>query len=148
MANPSDTEHRYCPARRRFLKQLGLSAAAMATLPLQSCGLFDEPEMKLGKLEALKTAGHWVKEFNGDLIFTALNENGQPYTLSLICSHRQCTVEYYPEDTRFICPCHKGEYTPTGEVLSGQPEHPLRMFVTEQRGDELWVLNEFARDDW
>ncbi len=150
--HPSDERHAeasdepQCPARRRFIKQLGLSTVALATLGASGCGLFDEPEMQLGPLDDLKAEGHWIHEFNGDLIFTALNDEGQPYTLSLICSHKQCTVEYFPEQTQFICPCHKGEYTKAGTVISGKPPKPLRQFQTEIREGSVWVLNTFVRD--
>ena len=138
-------------SRRRFLQQAGtLAAGAAALSAASSCSLIYDSELRLGPLAQLRQAGHWVKEFNWDLIFTSLDAQGQPFTLSMVCSHKQCTVRWQPGDKEFQCPCHQGRYTPNGEVLSGKPPEPLRAFRTELRPDPqtaepiVWVLNEEA----
>lgn len=129
--------------RRNFLKKLAAAAPLLGVLTeTVGCALLDEKEKALAPLKELQEKTFLLNEFNGDAIFTALAPDGTPYTLSLICSHKKCTVKYYSDENKFVCPCHKGAYHKDGKVLSGKPPAPLRRFKTEIRKDVVWVLDE------
>jgi len=133
--------------RRTFLKRVGIGAAVVAGLGglaagADALGVFDAPEMQVGTLTALKRQGYLTAEFNGDLVWVGLDAQETPYCLSLVCSHKGCTVAYRRREDDFKCPCHKGQYTRTGQVVSGKPKKPLRQFAVAIRGEEVWVLNQ------
>ena len=128
--------------RRKFVKQAATLSVGMAIVGnISSCSLFDDPEMMVCALGELKEKGKIVVKFNGKQILTRW-ENEQVEIVSLICSHKKCTVRYHKEVNQFICPCHDGTYDHQGNVISGPPEKPLSKFKAEIRGDEVWVINE------
>lgn len=128
-----------CSRRRFLLACLGLTAVG------GSCALLEDTEMEVAGVDTLRRNGYVITEFNGDLIFTAWADS-RPYTLSLICTHKACTVEFYPDQQQFICPCHKGRFDPRGRVISGKPRQDLHRFRTEIRADKVWVLNQPPED--
>ncbi len=129
--------------RRVFLRQLAGGALLLGVgAAAQGCGLFDEAEKRLCTRAELAEQGFFLGEFNGEEILVQLDEAAQPFVLELVCSHKACTVEYFPARQQFICPCHKGRYDRFGQVLSGKPQHPLRQLKAEWRGEELWVMRE------
>jgi Rieske Fe-S protein len=98
----------------------------------------------VGELADLQRQHVLEPDFNGNRIHLRPDLlTAQPIALSLICSHKQCTVAWQPEAQRFECPCHKGQYDAQGQVLAGKPKAPLRQFRVEIRnGTQIWVLNE------
>jgi nitrite reductase/ring-hydroxylating ferredoxin subunit len=57
------------------------------------------------------------------------------------CTHLGCVVYYQPEQERWHCPCHEGNFEPrTGAVISGPPTRPLGKIDVEIRGDTIWAL--------
>jgi nitrite reductase/ring-hydroxylating ferredoxin subunit len=126
-------------SRRDFLKQtIGLGGA----LALTGCGLLDETELHLGTTADLKSRVGKVFEWNGKDFYLGLDEKSIPYVLSLVCTHKQCTVAWKSELGKFICPCHKGEYDQTGKVLKGKPSRALDRYRLEERADGWWLLNQ------
>lgn len=55
--------------------------------------------------------------------------------LSSVCPHLGCQVHWEPQNQRFFCPCHNGEFDPSGKPVAGPPaaagqrllEFPLRV---------------------
>lgn len=128
-------------SRRAFIKTGCTLLVGTAALGVTGCGLFDSPELRLGRLADLRKTGPWTREFNGDAIYIALNADGEPYCLSLICTHKQCTVGWNKREGRFKCPCHGGRFGKAGTPEKGPPQKPLRRFQLENRNGVLWVLN-------
>ena len=58
------------------------------------------------------------------------------------CTHLGCVVYYQPEEGRWHCPCHEGNFdVSTGAVVSGPPTRPLGRIDVEIRGDgQIWAL--------
>ncbi|PSP16721.1 MAG: hypothetical protein BRC58_08410 [Cyanobacteria bacterium QS_8_64_29] len=46
------------------------------------------------------------------------------YGIKPICTHRGCTVNWVPEQDRFICPCHGSQYDDKGRVVRGPAKEP------------------------
>jgi Rieske Fe-S protein len=71
--------------------------------------------------------------------------------LSTRCMHLGCPVRYVDAAKRFICPCHGGVYSFTGQVDGGPPVRPLDRFYTRVRdgqveiGPRYSVNSEFRR---
>ncbi len=59
------------------------------------------------------------------------------------CTHQACVVDWKPDQSHFVCPCHPGIFTIDGEVVSGPPPGPMWRFETRQTGDDTievgWV---------
>jgi Rieske Fe-S protein len=58
------------------------------------------------------------------------------------CTHLGCVVYFQPDEDRWHCPCHEGNFaTLTGEVTSGPPPRPLGRIDVEVRDDgSIWAL--------
>jgi Rieske Fe-S protein len=58
------------------------------------------------------------------------------------CTHLGCVVFYEPDEGRWHCPCHEGNFAArTGAVLSGPPPRPLGRIGVEIRDDgQVWAL--------
>ena len=54
------------------------------------------------------------------------NSSTQFAAISLICTHKGCTVEKSGE--KFVCPCHGSEYTIDGKVTQGPAKTDLKRF--------------------
>jgi|GEM_PF-235944 len=50
-------------------------------------------------------------------------------SMTAVCTHLGCTVQYEPQADRIHCACHGGVYNPyTGANVSGPPPKPLKLF--------------------
>ena len=58
------------------------------------------------------------------------------------CTHLGCVVYYEPDQQRWHCPCHEGNFEArTGNVISGPPTRPLGRIDLEIRDDGMiWAL--------
>jgi cytochrome b6-f complex iron-sulfur subunit len=55
--------------------------------------------------------------------------DGRWISLTAVCTHLGCTVQYEPQADRIHCACHGGVYDPyTGANVSGPPPKPLKLF--------------------
>lgn len=57
-----------------------------------------------------------------------------PYAIKPICTHLGCTVNWKPDQNRFVCPCHGSQYDAQGRVIHGPARRalPLRTIVVKQ----------------
>ncbi len=62
--------------------------------------------------------------------------------LSNRCAHLGCPVTQQGEG--FVCPCHGGAYDDKGKRTAGPPARSLDRFEWEERGDELWAVDEYS----
>ncbi|MCS7084688.1 MAG: Rieske (2Fe-2S) protein [Bacteroidia bacterium] len=115
--------------------------AVGAAVASPACRLFDRSEAPLLPMSELIQRRYWIADFNGDAVFIGLDDGECPYALSLICTHKKCTVGYKPELDGFLCPCHKGRYDRYGRVISVKPPRPLDRFALEEREGVVWILN-------
>jgi 3-phenylpropionate/trans-cinnamate dioxygenase ferredoxin subunit len=76
--------------------------------------------------------------FVGDLRIAVARDGGALYAFDDECRHQRCSLSDGDlEEGTVICPCHEGTYDlKTGEVLSGPPPEPVRVYpVSEEEGD-------------
>lgn len=129
--------------RRKHLRLWKNCLQATMLLPtLSACQLLREPEKKVSSQQELLENKYLVTDFNGEDVFISLDQNKNPYALSLICTHKQCTVEYKPDQEIFVCPCHKGKYSNEGQVIAGKPKRNLNRYKIKQSGDHIIILDE------
>jgi len=59
--------------------------------------------------------------------------------VSALCTHFSCVLNWDPQNRTFVCPCHDGVFSATGEVISGLPTKALDNFRVEVRRGEILV---------
>ena len=65
--------------------------------------------------------------------------DGKYQSMSAVCTHLGCTVQYQPESQQIWCPCHNGRYDLQGRNVQGPPPRPLVTFNVNVRGEEIHV---------
>lgn len=117
--------------RRKFLKLLALVWGSLSFIipgELRAKKL----ALSLDRVEKLKDIGGWVvlKIKERDVLF--IRDTAETVKVfNPVCTHKQCTVEYDPENTRIQCPCHGSRYDLEGNVLNGPAREPLTRFESE-----------------
>ena len=66
-----------------------------------------------------------IVEVKGERVAAYRAANGRITTLSPICTHMGCQVDWNTAERTWDCPCHGSRFMPTGEVLAGPAETPL-----------------------
>lgn len=134
-------------SRRGFLQKLAAGSVLLPALAAQGCAWM-EREARICRLIELQQTGWATGELAGDAVYIRLLPENKLLALSLLCTHKACTVKYRPEEKDFLCPCHKGKYDADGKVLSGKPPAPLHRLPAELRinpengEQEVWVLRQ------
>ena len=55
-----------------------------------------------------------------------INVGGEKFFIAIgLCTHLGCIPAYYPDQYKFICACHGGQFDAAGEVLKAPPPSPL-----------------------
>ncbi len=55
---------------------------------------------------------------------------------SILCTHKGCPVNYFPERKMFVCPCHWSSFDPAknGQMIIGQGSQPLPQIMLRVKG--------------
>lgn len=77
------------------------------------------------KLVKVERRDGWRKTVSEKAVYVYRDAHGQLCTLSSVCPHLGCSIAWHDDKDRFICPCHNGQFTADGRLLSGPP--PRRM---------------------
>jgi Rieske Fe-S protein len=59
--------------------------------------------------------------------------------LSSICPHLGCPINWHPDQSQFICPCHGGLFDADGRQTGGPPPRAMDALEFEVRAGRLWV---------
>jgi menaquinol-cytochrome c reductase iron-sulfur subunit len=116
-----------------------LDAGAIANFPAG--------QWRLGTLEMVQEDGwkktrvrHSVWILRASLIASTLGEKSQGITvLSTICPHLGCPINWHPDQSQFVCPCHGGVFSSEGRHVSGPPPRNMDSLEFEVREGRLWV---------
>lgn len=77
---------------------------------------------------AAQTAA-WLRR-DSETDFTAFSVN---------CTHLGCPVQWLPNASLFMCPCHGGVYYKDGKVAAGPPPAPLPVYPVRVRNGQVEV---------
>ena len=64
---------------------------------------------------------------------------GEFLALSAVCTHLGCIVKWVDNSQEFLCPCHGGRFSTSGQVLGGPPPSPLETYTVSLDGDEILI---------
>jgi glycine/D-amino acid oxidase-like deaminating enzyme/nitrite reductase/ring-hydroxylating ferredoxin subunit len=77
-------------------------------------------------LRSLKRGEGKILELNGTRVAAYRDDAGKTVLRSPICTHLGCEVAWNVAERTWDCPCHGSRFKPTGGVLAGPAESPLR----------------------
>jgi cytochrome b6-f complex iron-sulfur subunit len=97
-------------------EEMALSAAAVTEVPLK-----DAQKLPLGSALMFK--------FGSAPAMLIHHQDGRWISMTAVCTHLGCTVQYEPDADRIHCACHGGVYNAyTGANVSGPPPKPLKLY--------------------
>lgn len=67
----------------------------------------------------IKTNEGKVIDQNGEKLAVYTDETGKVTTLSAVCTHKGCTVNWNDKEKTWDCPCHGARYDKVGKVING-----------------------------
>jgi arsenite oxidase small subunit len=75
----------------------------------------------------------------GDEVPGGVGDNNSIVAYSTLCQHMGCDVQFVPEGTYMLCPCHQSKYDPAreGNVIQGVAQTPLPRIELEIDGDDV-----------
>jgi menaquinol-cytochrome c reductase iron-sulfur subunit len=103
--------------------------------PGQPVSLLFEMTRETGYLRGQTTHDVWVIK----------HSDTQATVFSPICPHLGCHYNWYPEATKFICPCHGSVFSIEGKVLGGPAPRGLDTLPHKIENGELYVQWELFR---
>lgn len=127
------------PSRRNFFRKIWTGLGILALAEFAGVGLaFLSPRKHLsreGSFGGIVEAGP-VDDFGPDSVTAFVR--GRFYlsrlkdcgflALSRSCTHLGCTVPWYSEKKKFICPCHSSSFDIAGEVISPPAPRALDLY--------------------
>jgi len=133
--------------RRKFLTVIlagiGAAVAALASWPLFR---FLSPIDKGGAAQQVRVAkaeigvgGAHFFSFQGRPAVLLQPAPGEFLALSAVCTHLGCIVKWVDDSQEFLCPCHGGRFSATGQVLGGPPPEALETYSVSLEGDEILI---------
>jgi len=131
------------PLRRKA----GADDGATAFLDAGPLADFPVGQWRLGALEVVQEDGwkktrvrHSIWVLRASPVASSPGEPTQGITvLSTICPHLGCPINWHPDPSEFICPCHGGVFSKEGRHTSGPPPRNMDPLEFEVRDGRLWV---------
>ena len=96
-------------------------------------------EALAGAMGELKPNSAKTFRFGNHPALLIRRSDGQYQSMSAVCTHLGCTVQYQPETQQIWCPCHNGRYDLSGRNIQGPPPRPLVTFDVKVRGEQIHV---------
>ncbi len=109
-----------------------VDAGPLSELPLN--------QWRLLSLETVQRDG-WKKTRQRHAIWVSRQDASERgvTVLSSICPHLGCPVNWHPDQSQFVCPCHGGTFNPEGRHTGGPPPRSMDRLEFQVRGGRLWV---------
>jgi cytochrome b6-f complex iron-sulfur subunit len=145
------TELEHQTSRREFIRNLGIwgSYFVAAGFFIRNVLRYLLPERKVksyhkylvSKVDELPVGFAKKITLGGAPVFVVHTEDGYR-VFSGVCTHLGCVIRWEAHNNRFYCPCHKGVFSSSGEVLDGPPPAPLKAFKVSQEKNLVFVYVE------
>jgi menaquinol-cytochrome c reductase iron-sulfur subunit len=87
----------------------------------------------------------WRSSVAQNNVYVVPNGSGSLKVLSSVCPHLGCAVRWVDIEDRFICPCHGGTFTRSGERVSGPPLRAMDELESKVENGILKVRFQYFR---
>ena len=99
----------------------------------------------VAKTITLERRDAWQTTSSQTAVYVLPAKDGQFRILSPICPHLGCSVRWVDVEEKFICPCHSGSFTATGERIAGPPPRSMDLLESKVEGGVLKVRYQYFR---
>lgn len=93
----------------------------------------------------IQTLEGWRSSVVQNNVYVVPNGSGSLKVLSSVCPHLGCAVRWVAKQDRFICPCHGGTFTRSGERVSGPPLRAMDELESKEENGMLKVRFQYFR---
>ncbi len=108
-------------------------------------GDFNSLTVPTAKTITLERRDAWRSTSSQTAVYVLPAKNGQFQILSPICPHLGCSVRWVDAENKFICPCHSGSFTATGERIAGPPPRSMDSLESKVEDGVLKVRYQYFR---
>ncbi len=95
--------------------------------------------VRAGSADSLAVGDARLVRHGAQPVFVLRLADGEIVALSALCTHYRCALTWKNASRTFVCPCHDGVFSATGDVISGLPPRALPSYSTEVRLGEILV---------
>jgi menaquinol-cytochrome c reductase iron-sulfur subunit len=110
--------------------------------PVQDFSSLAAPTSKTITLERRDA---WQTTSAQTAVYVLPSKDGQFTILSPICPHLGCSIRWVGAEDKFVCPCHGGVFTATGERISGPPPRSMDTLDSKIENGILKVRYQYFR---
>lgn len=101
----------------------------------------------VGRTISFSVRDGWREVVTTQSVYVSRGADGRLQVLSSICPHMGCSVAWQPNQGRFVCPCHGGQFAPDGRHISGPPPRGLDSLHTQVKDGKLQVQFQYFRSN-
>jgi menaquinol-cytochrome c reductase iron-sulfur subunit len=106
---------------------------------------FQSLNAPVGRTVDIQTVEGWRSSVMQNNVYVVPNGSGSLKVLSSVCPHLGCAVRWIDKQDRFICPCHGGTFTKSGERVSGPPLRAMDELESKVENGVLKVRFQYFR---
>jgi menaquinol-cytochrome c reductase iron-sulfur subunit len=136
------------PVVRAALFPLSVGDKSGAQPPWSDLGAVDDFALaKTPAIHLVDIERHdgWERRTVQQPVYVLAGGGSQPRVMSSICPHLGCTVQWRPESSHFVCPCHNGTYAADGSLVSGPPKRGMDELPSRVENGRLYVQFQYYR---
>ena len=111
--------------------------------PVQDFASITVPTAKTITLERRDA---WQSTSAQTAVYVLPAKDGQFRILSPICPHLGCSIRWVDAEGKFVCPCHSGSFTATGERIAGPPPRSMDSLESKVESGVLKVRYQYFRE--
>jgi menaquinol-cytochrome c reductase iron-sulfur subunit len=127
------------PLVRFFLHPALAAGAPSAWKELGEVKEFEAMTAPVKKLVKIEQRDGWRKVISDRPVYVCKDASGKLNAFSAVCPHLGCTIAWHDEKNGFACPCHNGQFTAEGKLMSGPPPRNMDTLDLKVDGDMVMV---------
>jgi menaquinol-cytochrome c reductase iron-sulfur subunit len=110
-------------------------------------GEFDKANEPVSKTIEFAQRDGWREVVSSQSVYVNRTADGKLQVLSAICPHLGCSVAWKESQSKFVCPCHGGQFKADGCHISGPPPRGLDSLKAQVKNGKLQVQFEYFRSN-
>lgn len=135
------------PMLRYILYPVQTASAASNWTEVGNVAEFEKMEAPVSRTIELTQRDGWREVVAPQPVFVTRSAEGKLQVLSPICPHLGCSVAWRPNQNKFVCPCHGGQFASDGTRLSGPPPRGLDHLDVQVQDGKLLVQFQYFRSN-